>query len=93
MLEGSTTVLPVAQKAAEAFMDSHAGVDIVVRGGGSGVGIASLIDGTVDIANASRAMKDAEVQKAVDKGRCLKLMLSQWMASVLLFILPIVSRC
>jgi phosphate transport system substrate-binding protein len=72
VLEGSTTVLPVAQKAAEAFMDSHAGVDIVVRGGGSGVGIASLIDGTVDIANASRAMKDAEVQKAVDKGRMPK---------------------
>jgi len=72
VIEGSTTVLPISQRAAEVFMDSHAGADIAVRGGGSGVGIASLIDGTVDIANASRAMKDAEVQKTVDKGRTPK---------------------
>ncbi len=72
VVEGSTTVLPISQRAAEVFMDSHAGADISVRGGGSGVGIASLIDGTTDIANASRAMKDTEVQKAVDKGRTPK---------------------
>ena len=46
VVEGSTTVLPIAQKAAEVFMNNNAGADISVRGGGSGVGIASLIDGT-----------------------------------------------
>ena len=37
--EGSTTVLPIAQKAAEVFMNANSGADISVRGGGSGVGI------------------------------------------------------
>lgn len=68
VLEGSTTVLPIAQKAAEVFMNNNPDADITVRGGGSGVGITSLIEGTCDIADASRAMKDAEIQKAEAKG-------------------------
>jgi len=59
-VKGSTTVLPVAQAAAEAWMNSNAGDSIVIEGGGSGVGIASLIDRTCDIANSSRELKEAE---------------------------------
>ncbi|MBF0521748.1 MAG: phosphate ABC transporter substrate-binding protein [Candidatus Omnitrophica bacterium] len=72
VVEGSTTVLPIAQKAAETFMDKNSGADISVRGGGSGVGIASLIDGNCDIADSSRPIKDTELDKAVTNGRSLK---------------------
>ena len=63
-IKGSTTVLPLAQVAAEVFMERNPDVDISVQGGGSGVGIASLIDKTTDIANSSRKIKDSEVEKA-----------------------------
>ncbi len=69
VLEGSTTVLPIAQKAAEVFMSKNPAVDISVRGGGSGVGVASLIDGTCDIGDSSRSMKDAELAKAGTRGK------------------------
>lgn len=69
VMEGSTTVLPIAQKTAEVFMQDNPGADISVRGGGSSVGIASLIDGTCDIADASRAIKDTELEKAAANGR------------------------
>lgn len=72
VVEGSTTVLPIAQKAAEVFMNSNPGADISVRGGGSGVGIASLMDGTCDIGASSRPIKDTELDKAVANGRALK---------------------
>jgi len=69
VLAGSTTVLPIAQKTAEVFMDKNQGADIAVRGGGSSVGIASLIDGTCDIADASRPIKESEIQQAAANGR------------------------
>lgn len=69
VISGSTTVLPIAQKAAEVFMNSNQDADISVRGGGSGVGIAALIDGTCDIADSSRPIKDTELDKAVSNGR------------------------
>lgn len=69
VIAGSTTVLPIAQKTAEVFMDNNRAVDISVRGGGSSVGVAALIDGTCDIADASRAIKDTEIQKAAVNGR------------------------
>ena len=72
VIEGSTTVLPIAQKAAEVFMNNNPGEEISVRGGGSGVGIASIIDGTCDIADASRAIKPSELEKATKRGRDLK---------------------
>jgi len=72
VMEGSTTVLPIAQKAAEAYMKRSPGAEIVVRGGGSGVGLASLIDGTCGIANASRAIKSSELDKAAKKKRAPK---------------------
>ncbi|MBN1622035.1 MAG: phosphate ABC transporter substrate-binding protein [Endomicrobiales bacterium] len=67
-IAGSTTVLPIAQVTSEVFMDNNPGIDISVRGGGSSVGIASLIAGTCDIGDASRAIKDKEIAKAVDNG-------------------------
>jgi phosphate transport system substrate-binding protein len=67
-IKGSTTVLPIAQAAAEEFMDKNSGVSISVQGGGSSIGIAAIIDGTCDIGDASRSIKDAEIEKAVSKG-------------------------
>lgn len=64
IIEGSTTVLPIAQATAETFMRQNQETEIVVRGGGSGVGIASLIDRNCDIADSSRSIKDAELEKA-----------------------------
>ncbi len=68
VVEGSTTVFPIAQKAAEVYMAKNPAVKITVRGGGSGVGIASLIDGTIQIAASSRYIKTNEIAKAQGKG-------------------------
>jgi len=59
-IKGSDTMILLAQRMAERFMKDHAGHPVQVTGGGSGTGIAALINGTTDIANASRAMKPAE---------------------------------
>ena len=67
-IQGSSTVLPIAQKAAEAYMQKHPDVNITVRGGGSGNGIAALVDGAVDIADTSRFIKDKEFNKAHKNG-------------------------
>jgi phosphate transport system substrate-binding protein len=69
VIKGSTTVLPIAQKVAEAYMKQNPNVKITLEGGGSGNGIKALIDGTSDIANSSRFIKDKEVSLAVEKGR------------------------
>lgn len=68
VLQGSTTVLPIAQKAAEVFKRLHPEASLTVRGGGSGVGIAGLLDGTCDIAMSSRKIKDSELKIAESKG-------------------------
>jgi phosphate transport system substrate-binding protein len=68
VIKGSTTVLPIAQKVAEAYMKENPDVSISISGGGSGNGIKAIIDGTTDIANSSRFIKDNEVQLAVTKG-------------------------
>jgi phosphate transport system substrate-binding protein len=68
MINGSTTVLPIAQKVAEAYMKVDPTIKISVSGGGSGNGIKALIDGTTDIADSSRFIKDEEVKAAVEKG-------------------------
>ncbi len=67
--KGSDTLVNVAQALAEAYRDIDPDVAIAVSGGGSGTGIAALINGTVDIANASRAMKQKEISLAKEKGR------------------------
>ncbi|MDE4908544.1 phosphate ABC transporter substrate-binding protein [Methanogenium marinum] len=57
---GSTTVLPIAQLAAEAYMDTHPEADIQVSGGGSSVGVKAVGAGTADIGMASRDLKSSE---------------------------------
>ena len=68
VINGSTTVLPIAQKAAEVYMKENPDISISVSGTGSGDGIKALIDGTTDIANASRFIKNTEITKAIDNG-------------------------
>ena len=68
VVNGSTTVLPVAQAAAEEYMKSRTDVSISISGGGSGNGIKALIDQTTDIADSSRFLKDSEVKSALEKG-------------------------
>lgn len=67
-IDGSTTVLPIAQKAAEVFMKKNPAVKIYVSGSGSGTGIKALIDGTTNIATSSREAKDKEIKSAKGKG-------------------------
>lgn len=69
VIKGSTTVLPIAQKVSEAYMQQNPDVKISISGGGSGNGIKALIDGSTDIADSSRFIKPKEVKLAVDKGR------------------------
>lgn len=68
VVKGSTTVLPIAQKAAEAYMKQNPDVKISISGGGSGNGIKALVDGSTDIANSSRFIKQKEVDLAVKNG-------------------------
>jgi phosphate transport system substrate-binding protein len=62
-VKGSDTLVILAQRWAEIYMKDHPETSIQVTGGGSGVGIAALINGTTDIANASRPIKPSEVEK------------------------------
>lgn len=68
VIKGSTTVLPIAQAAAEKYMEANPDTKITVSGGGSGNGIKAIIDGSTDIADASRFIKEKEVQAAIEKG-------------------------
>lgn len=68
VIKGSTTVLPIAQAAAEAFMKKRPDINISLSGGGSGDGIKALIDKSTDIANSSRDMKPEEVKLARERG-------------------------
>jgi phosphate transport system substrate-binding protein len=65
-LAGSTTVQPLAEKLAEAFMAMNPDLTIEIQGGGSSVGVTSAGEGTVDIGNASRAVKGSELEKFPD---------------------------
>lgn len=62
-VKGSDTMVILAQRWAEKYMAQHPGITIQVTGGGSGTGIAALINGTTDICNASRPMKPSEREK------------------------------
>ena len=66
--KGSDTLLNVAQAWAEAYGAINPSVAVAVTGGGSGTGISAMINGTVDIANASRKMRDAEIGLARENG-------------------------
>ena len=69
-LKGSDTVLPLAQKEAEVF-GKKTGKSVTVIGGGSGVGIAALLEGTTEIATASRKMKFDEKVKCQEAGKAI----------------------
>src|SRR5512139_2801258 len=66
--KGSDTIVNLALAWAEKYQNEHPDVRISVTGGGSGTGIAALVNGTVDIANASRQIKTEEVGEAKSNG-------------------------
>jgi len=63
---GSTTVQPVAESLAAAFMEKYTDITVVVQGGGSSTGVKSAAEGTVDIGAASRELKPNEVGTVVE---------------------------
>ncbi|MEW5995381.1 MAG: phosphate ABC transporter substrate-binding protein [Candidatus Zixiibacteriota bacterium] len=67
-IKGSDTLVRLGQRWAEEYMKLHEGVVIQVSGGGSGTGIAALLNGTTDICQASRDMKAKEYKLAKEKG-------------------------
>ena len=66
--KGSDTIVNLALAWAEEYQTIDPALQLSVTGGGSGTGIAALINGTVDIANASRRMKDEEKETAISNG-------------------------
>ncbi|HEY60439.1 MAG TPA: PstS family phosphate ABC transporter substrate-binding protein [Anaerolineae bacterium] len=66
--KGSDTLVNLALAWAEHYQELHPEIQISVTGGGSGTGITALINGTVDIANASRQIKSEEIETAISKG-------------------------
>lgn len=62
-VKGSDTMVILAQRWAEKYMAAKPGISIQVTGGGSGTGISALINGTTDICNSSRPMKQSEREK------------------------------
>ncbi|KXZ40696.1 phosphate ABC transporter substrate-binding protein, PhoT family [Alkalithermobacter thermoalcaliphilus JW-YL-7 = DSM 7308] len=71
-VKGSDTMVNLGQRWAEEFMDKYPEAQIAVTGGGSGTGIAAIINGTADIAQSSRKMKEAELEQAKANGFELK---------------------
>jgi phosphate transport system substrate-binding protein len=67
-IDGSTTVLPIAQRAAEVFMKKYPDIKVFVTGSGSGTGIKALVDGTTNIATSSREAKENEIANGKAKG-------------------------
>lgn len=67
-VKGSDTMVNLANRWAEAFMGANPRVNVAVTGGGSGTGIAALLNGTTDVANASREIKDEEKADAGKAG-------------------------
>jgi phosphate transport system substrate-binding protein len=67
-IKGSDTMLPLSQKAAEEFMKIYPAAAVTVTGGGSGVGMAALLEGTTELAQLSREMKFDEKSKLKAKG-------------------------
>lgn len=67
-IKGSDTMVNLMSNLAEAYMKAHPDVSIAVTGGGSGTGIAALINGTTDICAASRTMKKEEIEQAETRG-------------------------
>ncbi len=70
-VKGSDTMVILGQRWAEKYMEAHPGEIIQVTGGGSGTGIAALINGTTDICQSSRPMKEDEKRKLRDRFQTL----------------------
>ncbi|MDR3358747.1 MAG: PstS family phosphate ABC transporter substrate-binding protein [Desulfovibrio sp.] len=68
VVTGSTTVLPVMQKAGEAFMAANPGIALAISGGGSGNGIKALNEGLCHIAMSSRDIKSSEMAQGKANG-------------------------
>ena len=66
--KGSDTIVNLALAWAEAYQEIHPNVNFSVTGGGSGTGISALINGTTDIANASRQIKPEEIDDIQESG-------------------------
>ncbi len=67
-VRGSDTEVNVVFRLAEAYMAQDSGVSISIAGGGSGAGIAALLNGKVDVANSSRPLKEREIALARLRG-------------------------
>lgn len=67
LIKGSDTMVHLGSSWAEEFMNIHKDVEVSVTGGGSGTGIAALLNGTTDICMASRKIKDKEMKMAAEK--------------------------
>jgi phosphate transport system substrate-binding protein len=67
-IKGSDTMVNLAQKWAEVYMQKNKNISIQVTGGGSGTGIAALLNGTTDIAASSRELKSSEISSANSRG-------------------------
>ncbi len=68
VIKGSTTVLPITQKAIEEYRKINRNISISLEGSGSGNGIKALLDGGTDIANSSREIKPNEIERSKLKG-------------------------
>jgi phosphate transport system substrate-binding protein len=68
-VKGSDTMVTLGQSWAQAFMESHPDTQVAVTGGGSGTGFSALINGTCDVAQASREIEPAEVAQLKAKGQ------------------------
>jgi phosphate transport system substrate-binding protein len=66
-VKGSDTMVVLGQRWAEEFMRKHPETTVQVTGGGSGTGISALINGTTDVCESSRAMKDSEKKQLTEK--------------------------
>ncbi|MCG2726957.1 MAG: substrate-binding domain-containing protein [Elusimicrobia bacterium] len=66
-IKGSDTLINLVQRMSEVYMKKNPGKIIAITGGGSGTGIAALINKKCDIANASRLMKGKEMQRAAER--------------------------
>lgn len=71
-IKGSDTIVNLAQRFAEEYMKQNPSHAISVSGGGSGVGISSLLNGSTDIANASRELKEKEIAQFKSKNKEIK---------------------
>ena len=67
-IKGSDTIINLVQREAEVYMQQNPGAKISVTGGGSGTGIAAMINKKCDIANASRAISPKEIESAIGVG-------------------------